>query len=67
MIAKFDFIPTHCPNCGKKFYFEGWTCDPITGYKIYKNDNDYTAGAGHTCNCGMKFQYDAGLTYHAEW
>ncbi len=58
MLAKFDFVPSHCPNCGLEFAFKGWTCDPITGEKIYKNDNDFRAGAGHQCRCGMEFEYD---------
>lgn len=46
MIAVFDFIPGHCPNCGHQLNF-------TAKYAA----SDYLAKNAHTCDCGMKFQF----------
>lgn len=52
MKALFDFIPAYCPNCGRNLG------------ETFKNRYallDYQAKVGHTCDCGLKFQYAPNL------
>ncbi len=46
MIAIFDFIPSHCPACGKN----------IRPYGSFPTA-DYLEGASHTCSCGVHYQF----------
>lgn len=45
MIALYDFLPHHCPNCGER---QKW--DAL-------QEQDFLVGCAHTCGCGMRFQF----------
>ena len=45
MIMLTNFRPTNCPNCGRTFKWSKY------------GEQDFFAGASHTCSCGMSYQY----------
>lgn len=44
-LSAFEFIPSHCPNCGKEFHLHSGL-----------NRVDYLAKTSHSCDCGMRYQ-----------
>lgn len=44
-LSLMNFPPSHCPACGKD---------------IVVDAGDWIAGASHTCECGMSYQYAPG-------
>lgn len=46
-IALYNFIPNHCPNCGKEININN------SRYAV----RDFQVGASHECNCGLYFAH----------
>lgn len=56
MIALYDFIPKHCPNCGVPTGLDRRPTLEERKHHI-RPAGDYLHGASHTCDCGLSYQF----------